>query len=59
MPRELLLLRHGKSDWKVDVDDYHRPLKNRGKRGAQRIGVWLSQHGLIPDLILSSLQSEP
>ncbi len=54
MPRELLLLRHGKSDWKVDVDDYHRPLKNRGKRGAQRIGVWLSQHGLIPDLILSS-----
>ena len=38
--RELLILRHGKSDWDKTVDDYHRPLKNRGKRGAQRIGVW-------------------
>lgn len=54
MSRELLLLRHGKSDWKFDADDYHRPLKDRGKRGAQRMGVWLQQQALIPDLILSS-----
>lgn len=54
MNRELLLLRHGKSDWSVDTDDYHRPLKDRGKRGAQRIGVWLLQQELIPDLIISS-----
>jgi len=54
MPRELLLLRHGKSDWEIDTDDFNRPLKDRGKRGAQRMGVWLQQQGFIPDLIISS-----
>jgi phosphohistidine phosphatase len=54
MTRELLLLRHGKSDWSTGVDDYYRPLKDRGKRGAQRIGVWLAQHKMVPDLIVTS-----
>ena len=54
MAAELLILRHGKSDWKTDLEDFHRPLKDRGKRGAQRIGVWLAQHELVPDYILSS-----
>ena len=52
--RELLILRHGKSDWDKTVDDYHRPLKNRGKRGAQRIGIWLAQNNLVPDTVISS-----
>ena len=51
---QLLLLRHGKSDWSVGVDDFHRPLINRGKRGAERIGLWLLQQALQPDLIISS-----
>jgi phosphohistidine phosphatase len=54
MTRELLLLRHGKSDWETGTDDFHRPLKDRGKRSAQRMGVWLLQHGLIPDYVVSS-----
>jgi phosphohistidine phosphatase len=54
MPRELLLLRHGKSDWDTDTDDFNRPLKDRGKRGAQRLGVWLLKHKLIPDLVIAS-----
>ncbi|MGD2116809.1 MAG: NUDIX domain-containing protein [Chromatiales bacterium] len=54
MSRELLLLRHGKSDWDSHADDFHRPLKNRGKRGAQRMGVYLMQQNRIPDLIISS-----
>lgn len=54
MTRELLILRHGKSDWSADTDDFHRPLKDRGKRGAQRIGVWLAQQDLRPDYIVSS-----
>ena len=54
MTRELLLLRHGKSDWDTGVDDYYRPLKDRGKRGAQRIGVWLAQQKMVPDLIVTS-----
>ena len=54
MRRELLLLRHGKA---VDFDprgDFHRALRNRGKRHAQRIAVWLSGNGLVPDQVLSS-----
>ncbi|MCK8067583.1 NUDIX domain-containing protein [Cobetia sp. 1CM21F] len=54
MRRELLLMRHGKSDWSVAADDFHRPLKERGKRGAQRMGAWLAQEALVPDAILSS-----
>ncbi len=54
MSKELLILRHGKSDWGVDVDDFHRPLKDRGKRGAQRMGVYLWQQNLRPDLIITS-----
>jgi phosphohistidine phosphatase len=54
MTRELLLLRHGKSDWETGLDDYHRPLKDRGKRGAQRVGVWLAQQKMLPDLIVTS-----
>ena len=54
MTRELLLLRHGKSDWSVGVDDFYRPLKDRGKRAAQRVGVWLAQQNLVPDVIVSS-----
>lgn len=52
--RELLLLRHGKAERDSGCDDLKRPLKDKGKRGAQRIGVWLLQHNLVPDLVISS-----
>ena len=54
MSRELWLLRHGKSDRNLAIDDFDRPLKKRGKRAAQRIGTWLLQQRLIPDWIVSS-----
>ncbi|TAN66123.1 MAG: histidine phosphatase family protein [Methylobacter sp.] len=54
MTHELLLLRHAKSDWPVDVDDFSRPLKKRGRRAAKQVGQWLSEQRLIPDTILSS-----
>ena len=54
MPVELVLLRHGKSDWSVPVDDFHRPLKKRGEIGARRIGQWLGQQQIRFDWILSS-----
>lgn len=54
MSRELLLLRHGKSDRKSGGNDFDRPLTDRGKRGAQRIGVWLATNEMIPDHIVSS-----
>jgi phosphohistidine phosphatase len=52
--RELLILRHGKAEAAVAGDDLGRPLKDRGKRGAQRIGVWLAGQGLVPDHLVAS-----
>jgi phosphohistidine phosphatase len=54
MTRELWLLRHGKSDRDIAMDDFDRPLKKRGKRAAQNIGEGLHQQHLIPDWIVSS-----
>lgn len=54
MNKELLILRHGKSSWNTDCDDFDRPLVERGKRGAELLGTWLQQQNLLPDFILSS-----
>jgi phosphohistidine phosphatase len=54
MKRELLILRHGKSDWSVNVEDFQRPLKDRGRRGARHMGEWLRQQELVPDYVISS-----
>jgi phosphohistidine phosphatase len=54
MTHELLLLRHAKSDWSLDMDDFSRPLKKRGRRAAKEMGRWLREQHLIPDTILSS-----
>lgn len=51
---ELLLLRHGKAKKGNNQPDAERPLKERGKRGAQKMGAWLQTHGLAPDCVLSS-----
>lgn len=55
MPRELLLLRHAKSDWDSDVaSDFERPLAKRGKNDAPKVGSWLYREGLVPDHVVSS-----
>ena len=50
----LYLLRHGKSDWTENTDDFHRPINDRGKRAAQRIGVWMAKNQLNPEYVISS-----
>jgi phosphohistidine phosphatase len=53
--KTLLLLRHAKSSWKdAGIRDHDRPLNGRGRRDAPRIGRLLAEHGLVPDLIISS-----
>lgn len=54
MTKELLILRHGKSDWSTNDNDFERPLKKRGKRESQRLGLWMLQQQLVPDFILTS-----
>lgn len=53
--KELLLLRHGKSDWDVDYGgDHERPLAARGRSSAKLIGRFLEQVNSTPDLIVTS-----
>ena len=55
MPRELLILRHAKSDWGAGASsDFDRPLAKRGNKDAPRVGQWLYREGLVPDLVISS-----
>lgn len=53
--KTLLLLRHAKSSWgDADLADFDRPLNNRGRRDAPRMGQLLARHDLTPDLIVTS-----
>ena len=57
-PYTLILLRHGESEWNaqnlftgwVDVD-----LNDKGRAEAQRGGELLAEHGLLPDVVHTSL----
>ena len=53
--KQLLLIRHGKSDWDhPGLTDHDRPLNDRGLRDAPRIATALIGRGVRPDLIVSS-----
>ena len=53
--KELFLVRHAKSSWDYpDLSDFDRPLNPRGKRDAPRIGQFLRDSQVCPDLMLSS-----
>lgn len=55
MKRELLILRHAKSDWDSGAaSDFDRPLSRRGRDDAPRVGQFLYRQGLIPDFVVSS-----
>lgn len=53
--KTLLLLRHAKSSWADPAAaDFDRPLDRRGRAAARRMGKYLADEGLVPDLILCS-----
>ena len=53
--KTLLILRHAKSDWgNSKLSDHDRPLNDRGKYDAPRMGAWLKQKNMVPELIISS-----
>ncbi len=53
--KELLIMRHGKSDWEdLSLNDYDRPLKKRGIKAAASMGKKIQSLNLTPDIILSS-----
>ncbi len=53
--RELLIIRHAKSDWSNEtLPDIERPLAEKGKKQACKMGHWLQNEKLIPEHILVS-----
>jgi len=53
--KTLFLIRHAKSSWDdAALADKDRPLNDRGKRDAPKVGERLAKAGAKPDLILSS-----
>ena len=51
----LLLLRHAKSSWADEsLDDWQRPLNERGERDAPNVGTLIKRLSLLPDLIITS-----
>jgi len=53
--KRLTLLRHAKSSWDDrSLDDFDRPLNNRGERAARRMGRELRERGMRFDFVLAS-----
>jgi phosphohistidine phosphatase len=54
--KRLLLLRHAKAVQtdKDGADDISRELTRRGRKDAARMGAWLHEHGMAPNLVLCS-----
>ena len=51
----VILIRHAKSDWgDPALTDHDRPLNERGRRDATRIGAWMAARGVRPGAALIS-----
>jgi phosphohistidine phosphatase len=58
--KTLLLLRHAKSSWDdPSLPDFQRPLAPRGMKAAPRMGRYMRENDLIPDVVLAELRCEP
>lgn len=55
MSKQLLVLRHAKSDHgNRALSDHERPLNERGRDAAARMGAFMRGRNLLPDLVLCS-----
>ncbi|MFP4664509.1 MAG: SixA phosphatase family protein [Bacteroidales bacterium] len=52
--KTITFIRHAKSDRKQNVEDFERPLNERGKSDAPLMGKVIKKDFILPDLILSS-----
>lgn len=53
--KTLYLIRHAKSSWDdADLNDFERPLNERGEKDAPRMGNRLKERSVAPDAIYSS-----
>ena len=53
--KRLLILRHAKSSWNhPELSDFERPLNKRGRRAAPRMGRWIAENNLAPEVVICS-----
>ncbi|MCB8959742.1 MAG: histidine phosphatase family protein [Ardenticatenales bacterium] len=53
--KTLLVLRHAKSSWSnQNLSDFERPLNEKGRYDAPRMGRWIKHQDMTPELIISS-----
>jgi phosphohistidine phosphatase len=53
--RQLLLLRHAKAViGEPGMEDFERPLAERGETASAAMGRYMAEHGLVPDRVLCS-----
>lgn len=52
--KTLILVRHAKSDWPENVDDFDRPLTELGKINAPKMAEFLKSTGVTIDSFISS-----
>ncbi len=51
----LYIMRHAKSDWSgPGIADFDRPINQRGRKNAKRIGQWMLENDHVPEKIISS-----
>jgi phosphohistidine phosphatase len=53
--KQIILMRHAKSDWSSGAQsDHDRPLNSRGRNNALRVGQWFVENDYQPEVILCS-----
>lgn len=53
--KQLMLMRHAKSSWAdADLPDIDRPLCERGRDAADKLGRWFTENDFVPDQVLVS-----
>ena len=52
--KTLLLVRHAKSDWPTNIDDFDRPLNERGHKDAPKMAKFLKEISVTIDAFVTS-----
>jgi phosphohistidine phosphatase len=52
--KTIFFIRHAKSDWSIECDDFGRALNKRGKKDAPFMANRLKKYNVKPDIIISS-----
>lgn len=52
--KQLLIMRHAKSDWGAGQADHERPLNRRGRAAATAVGAHLTSLGQVPHHVITS-----